>query len=308
MHAKVKPPRLDGSKTGLFATRSPHRPNPIGLSLTKLDKIEQNRVHVSGIDLLDGTPVLDIKPYIFDYDYPKQIADASLKDANTKPDWISHKGVAPKQPECGSESKLEVIDLNAVPNAVQDAEAVAEMHSAGAADSSDRPNETGDEPETSKFQLEVVLTPRAERQLALFHCRDSDEHRTEHLIENPKAVKNFYLSYGKRRSSRTDHQKLDDEPDEASSRETDKGDWAEESVRDSIRSLKCRYCLEFLGGPEEAKRALVNTLAHDPRSAYRRARCPDRLYYFTLDTMHVTAWFDEEDQVVEVVKIKPNYL
>jgi len=66
--AKVKPPRLDGRKVGLFSTRTPHRPNPIGLSIAKVDKIEGPVVYLSGIDLIDGTPVLDIKPYIPQYD------------------------------------------------------------------------------------------------------------------------------------------------------------------------------------------------------------------------------------------------
>lgn len=68
--AKVKPPRLDGGKVGVFASRSPHRPNPIGLTLAKLDGIIGNTLLLSAIDLLHGTPVLDIKPYIPDYDQP----------------------------------------------------------------------------------------------------------------------------------------------------------------------------------------------------------------------------------------------
>lgn len=65
-HAKVHPPRLSGKSMGLFATRTPHRPNPIGLSLVKLEKIEDGIIYLSGADLIDGTPVLDIKPYIPD--------------------------------------------------------------------------------------------------------------------------------------------------------------------------------------------------------------------------------------------------
>jgi len=49
---------------GVFATRSPHRPNPIGLSLVEIEKVENNGIWIRGIDLLDGTPVLDIKPYL----------------------------------------------------------------------------------------------------------------------------------------------------------------------------------------------------------------------------------------------------
>lgn len=68
--ATVKPPRLGGKKRmGVFATRSPFRPNDIGLSCVKLERVEQDEkdgpvLWVAGVDLLDGTPVYDIKPYI----------------------------------------------------------------------------------------------------------------------------------------------------------------------------------------------------------------------------------------------------
>ncbi len=68
--ATVKPPRLGGKvHMGVFATRSPFRPNPIGLSCVKLDEVEFNEklgpvLHVSGVDMVDGTPVYDIKPYL----------------------------------------------------------------------------------------------------------------------------------------------------------------------------------------------------------------------------------------------------
>ena len=61
---KVLPPRSDSGRKGVFATRSPHRPNPIGLSAVRLLKVEGLRVHVQDVDLVDGTPVLDIKPYV----------------------------------------------------------------------------------------------------------------------------------------------------------------------------------------------------------------------------------------------------
>jgi tRNA-Thr(GGU) m(6)t(6)A37 methyltransferase TsaA len=63
-HSKVHPPRLGGKSMGVFATRSPHRPNPIGLSLVELIKVESDGVVVAGCDLVDGTPILDIKPYL----------------------------------------------------------------------------------------------------------------------------------------------------------------------------------------------------------------------------------------------------
>jgi tRNA (adenine37-N6)-methyltransferase len=71
---KIFPPRLEGRKLGVFATRSPHRPNSIGMSVVKLEQVLNDKIIVSGIDLVDGTPVLDVKPYIVD---TESIPDAS---------------------------------------------------------------------------------------------------------------------------------------------------------------------------------------------------------------------------------------
>ncbi len=61
----VRPPRLGGNKrVGVFATRSPNRPNPLAMSVVKLEKIECGKIYVSGIDMMDMTPIYDIKPYL----------------------------------------------------------------------------------------------------------------------------------------------------------------------------------------------------------------------------------------------------
>lgn len=75
----IRPPRLGGSKrVGVLASRSPHRPNPIGLSVAEIDRIDLSakggaEIHLKGLDILDGTPVLDIKPYL---SYADSIVDA----------------------------------------------------------------------------------------------------------------------------------------------------------------------------------------------------------------------------------------
>lgn len=58
------PPHLKGGTVGLFASRSPNRPNPIGLDVARVLEISGNRIYTTGLSALDGTPVLDIKPYI----------------------------------------------------------------------------------------------------------------------------------------------------------------------------------------------------------------------------------------------------
>ncbi len=58
------PPGMNGGSTGLFASRSPNRPNAIGIDVARLLRIEGNRIYTSGLSALNGTPLLDIKPYI----------------------------------------------------------------------------------------------------------------------------------------------------------------------------------------------------------------------------------------------------
>ena len=67
-HPVVHPPRLRGRTIGVFASRAPHRPNPIGLTAAKLEGVEKDGVLLSGVDLIDGTPILDLKPYVPQYD------------------------------------------------------------------------------------------------------------------------------------------------------------------------------------------------------------------------------------------------
>jgi tRNA-Thr(GGU) m(6)t(6)A37 methyltransferase TsaA len=66
-------PHLDTELRGLFATRAPSRPNPIGLSVVRLLGIDGRRLRIEGVDLVDGTPVLDIKPYIRDFDDQNEV-------------------------------------------------------------------------------------------------------------------------------------------------------------------------------------------------------------------------------------------
>lgn len=84
---KVRPPRLGGNRSlGVFATRATHRPNGIGQSVVRLEGFEAGRLWLSGIDLLDGTPVLDIKPYA---PYADAVADARNGIADAPPPGIA---------------------------------------------------------------------------------------------------------------------------------------------------------------------------------------------------------------------------
>jgi tRNA-Thr(GGU) m(6)t(6)A37 methyltransferase TsaA len=74
-------PFMDTQSRGLFATRAPKRPNPIGLSTVQLDRIVNGNLHVRNIDILDGTPLLDIKPFVPEFDSHTQIRTGWLEQA-----------------------------------------------------------------------------------------------------------------------------------------------------------------------------------------------------------------------------------
>lgn len=166
---------MKGQKVGLFSTRTPHRPNPIGLTLAKVVKVEDCKLYLQGLDLLDATPILDIKPYIPQYDRP-------MEKAQTDPESIYQ--------------EVEV------------------------------PSWIGD----PKSKLQVQFTPRA-------------------LIDLGQVL---------------------------------------------LGSLKDR---------KDLKRAIIDVLQEDPRSNYRREKCSDRLYYFFVDLVKVTCWFDSLGDEIEVVEV-----
>ena len=78
---EIVPPKQTQTR-GVFASRAPNRPNPIGLSIVKLDRIENGVLHVDGVDMLDGSPLLDIKPYI----------PASDRIPDARPGWLQPSG------------------------------------------------------------------------------------------------------------------------------------------------------------------------------------------------------------------------
>ena len=90
----VSPPWIRNRKVGLFASRSPSRPNPIGLSIVRIIKIHGNIIKISGMDAFDGTPLLDIKPYIKELDSKPDANYGWLDNAEDKDHLLLHiKGI-----------------------------------------------------------------------------------------------------------------------------------------------------------------------------------------------------------------------
>lgn len=262
--AKVKPPRLNGEKVGVYSTRSPHRPNAIGLTLAKLNSIKGDVLQLSGVDLISGTPVLDIKPYIPEYDSPLTHTQLSSEPHHTQEleeeeelvegQCVENSMVSSCGVEAEEQRRAEIpagLDVNAV------LEELREFHLQGAEDKHTSAAAQEEEEKEKKCEwnssvaswirkppvhtLSVRFTPTAERQLSDFlppHCSDTG-----------------------------------------------------------------RPTFHFFKGPEEAAAAIRGVLSADPRSVYRRKRCSDRLFYFTLDTAHITCWFG--DGFAEVLQVRP---
>ncbi len=76
-------PFMDDQQRGLFSTRAPRRPNPIGLSIVQLIKIENSKISIQGIDVLNGTPLIDIKPYVPGFD-AREVTKLGWLDKNYK--------------------------------------------------------------------------------------------------------------------------------------------------------------------------------------------------------------------------------
>jgi tRNA-Thr(GGU) m(6)t(6)A37 methyltransferase TsaA len=81
-------PFLDNIPHGIFATRAPKRPNPIGISVVRLISIKDNILEIENVDMLDGTPLLDIKPYISQFDIHAIEKDGWIKHKTAYPDGI----------------------------------------------------------------------------------------------------------------------------------------------------------------------------------------------------------------------------
>ena len=220
---KVAPPRLGGQRVGLFSTRSPHRPNLIGLTLGKIESVIDSKIHVSGIDLLQGTPILDIKPYIPHYDMPPKL----------------HSIISAPSDHHSEENEL-----------INNRDNIAFEN-------------------TNKEQFTETLEQND----------DTTSIKTPCWVEN----RSLKVIFSQR----------------------------------SINNINSILQTENLNSKEEMIASIVSILQADPRSSYRKSKCNDRLYYFSLNkNIHITAWFDdqskgninsdtgEQDIVAEVLKVQ----
>lgn len=101
---KVHPPRLRGAKIGVLGSRSPHRPNNIGLTLSRVISCSGDELHLSEVDLIDGTPILDLKPYLAAADRP----------ADFKNGWTDHISYDERVCEFSEKAQNDIAELTRI--------------------------------------------------------------------------------------------------------------------------------------------------------------------------------------------------
>uniref|UniRef100_A0A8C3WUQ3 tRNA (adenine(37)-N6)-methyltransferase n=2 Tax=Catagonus wagneri TaxID=51154 RepID=A0A8C3WUQ3_9CETA len=328
--AKVQPPRLNGAKTGVFSTRSPHRPNAIGLTLARLEKVEGGAIYLSGIDMIHGTPVLDIKPYIADYDSPQNLieplGDLHLQKNQYKPKSVSQSDgtidSCDQQQLSGCEEPQPYSCTKEKPRCPQDRTSGGndmerdDDDTAKIQQSSPKPRErAADLGEESGSGLSPSV---AEEQSGPCHLEKSflEEQADSRLRRGKEAV----VSQGHRAELPPEILPCPSRAAGAAHRSVVPA-WVREAP---VATLEVRFTphaemdlehlsscesgvgqasFKYFQSAEEVKRAIKAVLSADPRSVYRRKLCQDRLFYFTVDIAHVTCWFG--DGFAEVLKIKP---
>ncbi|KAH3716164.1 tRNA (adenine(37)-N6)-methyltransferase-like [Dreissena polymorpha] len=416
--AKVKPPRLNGRKVGVFSSRSPYRPNNIGLTLAKIESIEGAKVSVSGIDIVDGSPIVDLKPYIPQYDNPALWSqpghvEKQREEGRSESQSISMQNTLQHLPvsslegsrmhgNCSKVSEAAWFDnlckthgkaageetFSVYDNAYcndpasvtgQDGSQKSSLEADTTANRKTNPDRklTKNESEPSQSnnmayaadwvnnapvtKLCVVFTPRAEEQLALFskdslepghqggdrgntskhpqslfcnedtyepHMSDTsnpvkrhsekptlrDSLLDKHSHSKQSTEKQLQKSFRKKSLQSPTIEKSQSHLSTAKlSQSYDVGSpgkpsiyftgFSKRSSTNAEMSMSWPYKLQHLNSTDELRTAIVRVLEEDPRSVYRRMVCTDKLYYFTVDVVHVTCWFD--DGCVEVVRLKP---
>ncbi len=128
----VRPPKLGGNvRMGVFATRSPFRPNNIGLSCVRLDKIDGTDLIVSGADLMDGTELVDIKPYVPYADCHPDATGGFSKDGQERLKVVAPEELLSAFPESKRSALIKVLELDPRPQYQNDPERLYGFEFAG---------------------------------------------------------------------------------------------------------------------------------------------------------------------------------
>ncbi|XP_018328866.1 tRNA (adenine(37)-N6)-methyltransferase isoform X2 [Agrilus planipennis] len=279
--AKVTPPRLNGHRLGVFATRSPNRPSPIGLSLVKIDRIMENVIYFSGVDMIDQTPVIDIKPYIPQYDSPNvnmplPYCDENLVEENSNspaPDTYS------------------LFNISAVNDSQPDENGISQVTEA--LDNLNVRDMDGEEDEERNNDmggptLNIRQSFPDSRSLIRMGEREAPDGEEE---ESERQASGVSITFGTSPSSRDIRTPA----------------WINNppvpilTVYFRERALSQ---LQQMGVKGEQKKAVIeNILKEDPRSVYLRERIENSNYVFRIAELYVSCRFDDRSHTVTVFQV-----
>ncbi|CAG9834267.1 unnamed protein product [Diabrotica balteata] len=277
--AKISPPRLNGVRTGVFATRSPHRPAPIGLSLVKIDRIMDNTIYFSGVDMINETPVLDIKPYIPQYDNPIYLSNTNDSNSNSTADpgastsRIS-RPTSPDEVDSGSHRSPQIINNERTMDGQEN----------------ERRDQIVGAPGTNNdhSRSEEALYARSNSRIGEREAPDGEEEESPRITQPPVALPVATTPEGHIRVPA----------------------WIDQPLVPRLTVVfKDRALAQLLQlGPEgvDKKITISNVLREDPRSVYLRERWGSHCYVFRIADLHVSCKFNDNAQVVTVYQIFQN--
>jgi hypothetical protein len=280
---------------------------------------------LSGIDLLDGTPVLDIKPYIPSYDIPDKtsvhtqdnLGDGGGTNTDIDSTHQSDKGRTVVS-ECDTFNILDECRENDVKPSQDSGQSlrICDKRSVNESESNFTKNDdiqTNDIPDVSHEKSSH------EDDLNILKCGTELNNEPEHG-ENDILCKQALPTLVKTNLSENSNEINTNASNSHPETDTKTADWintppieklsvrftnyAFEQLNNFTSSAKSKdFCLKYLKSSKEVHQAISDILCQDPRSVYRRKHCINNLYYFVVDVVHVTAWFD--GLIAEVVRLQP---
>ncbi|XP_056645416.1 tRNA (adenine(37)-N6)-methyltransferase [Diorhabda sublineata] len=274
--AKVAPPRLNGIRTGVFATRSPHRPAPLGLSLVKIDRVMDNVIYFSGVDMINETPVLDIKPYIPQYDNPVYLSTVnSTNRSDTIDNAASTSSISEPSPdeiESGNETNRPVNNERIMDGQENEREQVV------------------DAPVVNNLRCttEELFYTRSNSRIGEREAPDGEEEESPRISQSAVTSQTATTPEGHIRVPA----------------------WIDQPLVPRLTVVfRDRALVQLIQlGPEaEDKKTIIsNVLREDPRSKYLRERWGSHCYVFRIADLHVSCKFNDSAHVVTVYQIFQN--
>lgn len=276
--------------------------------------ISGSTLYLSGIDLLDGTPVLDIKPYIPSYDIPDKSSMHTQDNLEDNGETNTDINSTRQTDEAGGTVVSESDTFN-----ILDEYHENDVRPTCSQFSEQKSNYTkNDDIQTNDIPDVSLEKSNCEDDINILKCGTK-------INNEPECGENYNLckqapTLVKTMSSENSNEINTNASNSHSETDTKTADWintppieklsvrftnyAFEQLDNFTSSAKSRdFCLKYLKSSEEVYQAISDILCQDPRSVYRRKHCIDNLYYFVVDVVHVTAWFD--GLVAEVVRLQP---